>query len=274
MAYRILCLAAAICILAVGRAGESAPPAPREALLLGNVIMGVAWSPDGKRLVSAGWDNTVRVWDGSSGALLKTIGEFVPRGSNPSSAMVHAIAWSSQGELAFGNHFGEVRTCDLKTEKEKLLYSHGGAVRSMRWRPDGQRLASASNDGTVRLWDGSNSTLLATSRRWGWALAWRPDGEQLAIDAVNDIELIDVPLGRIAARLKGHRDWVMAVDWHPSGKRLASAGRGGAVIVWDGKGGRKLLSRKLVSGSIDAVAWSPDGRLLEARPKRVHITLM
>jgi WD40 repeat protein len=102
----------------------------------------------------------------------------------------------------------------------KVLAGHTDTVSMVRWSPDGQRIASASNDGTLRLWDAGT-------------------GAEVAI-------------------LNGHTHRVRSVDWSPDGRRLASASEDGTVRVWSSSGNQlRLLHRpKRVPW---VVAWCPDG---------------
>jgi WD40 repeat protein len=75
------------------------------------------------------------------------------------------------------------------------LQGHTGTVNSVCWSPDGKRLASGSDDGTVKVWDAAK--------------------------------------GQQALTLKGHTGWVNSVCWSPGGTRLASAGSDGTVRVWE-----------------------------------------
>jgi WD40 repeat protein len=153
----------------------------------------LAWSPDGKRLATGGWDadKVAKVWEAESGKELFSLsgheggiysvswspdGTRLATGSNDSTVRVWnvetgkhlltltlaerwnevwAVAWSPDGKLlATGSEDGVPRLWDARTGDERLsLREHGGAVKSVAWSPNGQRLVSASEDGTVKLWE-------------------------------------------------------------------------------------------------------------------------
>jgi eukaryotic-like serine/threonine-protein kinase len=111
-----------------------------------SVIWSVAFSRDSGWLASASTDAKVKLWDAKSGKELHTL--------QGHTGIVFSVAFSPDGRLASGGHDGKVKIWNTATGQEVLsLSGHPDAVASVIFTPDGQRLASASLDGTVKIWD-------------------------------------------------------------------------------------------------------------------------
>ena len=147
------------------------------------------------------------------------------------------------------------------------LKGHTGWVKSVAFSPDGQRLACASTNGTVTLWDTGTGqeTLTLKGRTIGvFAVAFSPDGKRLATGSMTgSVKLWDTGNGRETPMpLKGHTVLVHSVAFSPDGRHLASAGGDGTVMVWDAGTGQETLTLKGHNGGVLSVAFSPDGKRL------------
>jgi WD40 repeat protein len=233
----------------------------------GGRVAAVSWSPDGKRLASGSWDNTVRIWDVEGRTTQFMVGTRWPAPTDPLYLAVHSVAWHpGNGGIAAGNHRGEVRLIDPATGTVRWVNREGqGVVRTAVWSPDGSTLATAEHDGIVRLWrdlSGKAAKLIEEHPHAGWAAAWSPNGESFAIDSGNNIDLISVGRGEVTATLRGHRDWVLTISWSPDGQRIASGSQDGTMRIWDARRRAPIRTLRTGAWAIDCVAWSPDGGLL------------
>jgi WD40 repeat protein len=222
----------------------------------------VAFSPDGKRLASAGADGIVKVWEALTGQEILTIKEAGG-----------LIAYSPDGKrLLSGSGDKTAKVWDAQTgQLTHTLNGHAEAVTSVAVSLDGKRLASASMDNTLKVWNAQTGQEIHTLFGHTGAVrsvAFSPDGKRLASGSTDlHVNLWDVQTGQLVLTLEGHTGFVECVAFSPDGKRLASGsadiGVGpGEIKVWDAQTGQQTLSLQGHTDGVTSVAFSPDGRRL------------
>ena len=240
------------------------------------IVNHVLFSPDGRRLVSASYDQSLRMWDATGGEPVAVL-----RGHT---GAVWAAAFSPDGRwIASTSPDRTIRLWDVpRIERDGVFRGHTSYVYDVAFTPDGIELASAGWDHTVRFWDvatgrqtrelrhdatmGGGSTPLKFDGALIVALALRCDGKQLATTSRdNRVSLWDVATGRPSRVIEVPTDdWAVhpRAAFDPAGRVLATGGADGTVRLWDAATGARIAELGGHAGCASDVAFSPDGSVL------------
>jgi eukaryotic-like serine/threonine-protein kinase len=150
-------------------------------------------------------------------------------------------------------------------------HGHSNIVRAVAWNPvggqvmpNGRRIASASNDWTVQVWDAVDGGNVFTYRGHSAvvdAVAWAPHGRRIASGSYdNTVQVWNAADGGNVLTYRGHASVVNAVAWSPDGRRIASGSADKTVQVWDATDGGNVFTYRGHSNDVLAVAWSPNGK--------------
>ncbi len=260
-------------------------------------VTSVVYTADGRSIVTAGADATLRIWN-ASGGLLRTIeldhgpatsiallgnrvltghgeGQIdlwdVDRADKISSfrrneAHVWAVTFAGEPErFAAGGHDWKVSLWDarLKEGPVHVFEGHESAAKALAFSPSGPHLASAGADRTVKLWNTDTLDLVRTYRGhkdFVTTLAFSPNGRMLASAALDgQIRLWSTSSGRLFQIMRGHKGRVGGLAFSPAGDLLVSCGDDGMVRFWNLKRGRVTKTLAGHAGAVRAVAFSPDG---------------
>ena len=248
-----------------------------------------ACSNDGRLLASGSEDGTARVWDATTGDLVRVLeghGKrtgFQQRGGF--GALVSAVAFSPDGaSLATGCRDNLVRVFDLATGKIQLqLKGHGAYVSSVEFNVDGGRLVSGSYDETAVVWN-------AVTGKKRMALLDKKSGHRKTNDIVHYVHHASYDrrgdrvvcasrdglariwdghwdggggsTGRLLLTLKGHEAAVLCAKFFVDGRRVVTASQDKSARTWDAKTGDQLAVLLGHTHHITAVACLADGRLV------------
>jgi len=194
----------------------------------------VSWSPDGTKIVSAGWDNKLKIWDASTGVELKTI--------QRDSLWFESVSWSPDGQsIVAGHKDGTVYVINAKTWKTvNVLYghngSHSGGVPSVSWSPDGTMIASGGRDESkVLIWNFAGELLQQMDDQplTVFGLNWSIDSTMIASSGEGrDVIITEAATGVELLRLGKHKPSTCCVAWSPNGKMLATVDADGVIKIW------------------------------------------
>ncbi|PMB45197.1 serine/threonine protein kinase [Fischerella thermalis CCMEE 5205] len=150
------------------------------------------------------------------------------------------------------------------SDEPSTLKGHASDVNSVAFDSDGQKLASGSDDKTIKIWDLATQKEIQTLKGhsgWIWGVAFSPDGQTLAsASADQTVKLWDLATGREIRTFKGHQAGVTSVAFSPDGQTLATAGLDKTIKLWNVRTGKEICTLVGHSGAIASVAFSPDGQ--------------
>jgi len=255
-------------------------------------IASLAVTPDGKQVVSASNDKTVRVWDIATGKTARMIrGESAPGNWGA----IYAMSLSGDGRwLAIGGYLSDadrisasaIRLYEFASGKlVKVLRGHKQVVFALAFSADGKRLISGSADKTARIWDVDSGQLLAALKGHSAkinAVAFNKNGTRIVTAGDDEtLRLWDAADGKLIAEMTEHTSIrkreneneqnrggsVETAAFSPDNKMIASGSKDGRVLFWDANTGaflRQLANPGGMVGlaAIKSLSFSPDSKWL------------
>jgi WD40 repeat protein len=231
-------------------------------------VYGLAFSPDGRTVASAGADGIVQLWETRTGELRRTL-----KGHD---GAVFTVAYSPDGRtIATGSLDTTIRLWDAENGNPiRTIPAHTSWVRALAFSPDGTRIVSGSGafleapnrTAELKLWESATGRLIRTfpgPHNQYTAVAYRPDGRQIAtVSSEDKVKLWSPDSDSGPKVLEGHAWLVWGVAYSRDGRWLASAGLDRRVILWDAAQGKIVRTFEGHEGWAKDVAFSADGRIL------------
>jgi WD40 repeat protein len=241
------------------------------------LVLAVAWSPDGTSLAVSAGDN-IHLYRADSWQQITTV---------HIGALTHSLAFSPQGGwLAAGSRDGNLRmwrVADLLNGQPAApvltVLAHKKGVNSLSFSPDGQRLATGGNDAVARFWDPEKGDMTGMTIGGSFAvpsIAFTPDGTTLAVVNGDKVRLREVGSERITGTFLADAS-LYQVTFSPDGRLLAATGSDNLIRIWQVEqayrtGQEHYPAPRLFSGhdgaagTFRALVWKvifgPEGRLL------------
>jgi WD40 repeat protein len=168
-----------------------------------NTIRTISYSPDGKQMISGGWDKTSRRWNLQAGMEIEDLRDVCEWA-------VHAVAVSRDGRwviTACGDeNRGELKACEIETGMMKRFQGHPDVIECIDISEDNTLLASGSVDNTAKIWSLDTGTLMAgpfKSADWVGAIRFSQDSKKLAMNSIvgSCLEVWDVQTQKLDRRI-------------------------------------------------------------------------
>src|SRR5580704_5783853 len=254
-------------------------------------VVSLAWSPDGQTL-AGGTFMGIQIWDPQTGNKICTLDQPA-RWLEPA----HWLAWHPDGRRLAATGSSEPEIIVWNVEDRKKVWTLGGRSQGytgqivrIAWSRDGRRLAFASTDNRIEIWDVASAAKVLTLTahpKEPMLLAWSPDDKQLVSSGPAEMKVWDVATGREVRTLTTQAiacspDWSRFSDannvfdlstghsrfnlrtaslwqaWSPNGRWLATSASPSITKILDAENGNEILT--LVGRPNQALAWRPDSQ--------------
>ncbi|KAI0059572.1 WD40 repeat-like protein [Artomyces pyxidatus] len=245
-----------------------------------SVVKTVVYSPDGAYIASGSWDNTIRIWDARTGALVgeplqghtysieivafSPNGAYIASGSSDSTmriwdaktgapvgqplkhdSSVHVVVFSPDGAyIASGSRDKTIRIWKVETRElvGQAFEGHKDGVCAVTFSLDGAYILSGSRDNTIRLWEAQTGVLVSEPLEGHAWLAFSPNGAYVVSGAYDKTAKIwDVKTGiAVGEPLEGHTGPIQTVAFSPDGMYIASGSWDKTIRLWDARTGASV----------------------------------
>jgi WD40 repeat protein len=220
-----------------------------------SMVSAVLFIDGGKRILSASWDKTTRVWTRAG-----VQGTHVLKQNDQVKALT---VWEPSQRGAAGARDGEVRIFSTTSLRSlKSFRGHAADISGLSFVREGTQLVTASYDGECRLWDLRSSQMLSSLGKYNErirSLGTMPDESRIFLGMHSgEIQSVGLDNPKDMRRFAGHSDVVTSLSVDPSGKYLLSGSMDRTVRLWSTESNSEKLSLK-AEGGVSSVAWAASG---------------
>jgi WD40 repeat protein/tRNA A-37 threonylcarbamoyl transferase component Bud32 len=226
-----------------------------------NSVLAVAWSPNGKRIVSGSLDHMVQVWDATTGD------HVLPYSGHTDG--VEVVAWSPNGKyIASAGKDRTVQVWDATNGNLIVIYKgHTQTVLTLAWSHDSKYIASGSLDQTVQVWEatlGGQPLVNYTGHSdTVTAVGWSSNDKQIVSASYDkSVQIWEANTGNLVSTYSGHKDAVFTAAWSPDNKYIASGGSDQTVQVWEATTRHLIVTYSGHTKPVEAVTWAPNSKHL------------
>ncbi len=201
-------------------------------------VTSAAFSPDGRRILTASYDRTARIWDAVSGLQLISATGHAER--------LSAAQFSNDGQqLVTASADGTARIWDATTARQRIaLTGHQGPVTAAAFSPDGRRVVTASIDKTARMWNAVTGqpilVLAGHTEQVNFSGFFPLDNRLLTTSDDGTARIWSGTTGKELMRLRGHTEYVQSAALSPDGRRTVTVSFDKSARIWDNATGRQL----------------------------------
>jgi len=246
-----------------------------------NNVNGVSWSQDNKQIASASYDGSVQVWNAINGVsntnFMGDIGTTEP---------AYDVAWSFNGNnvaSCSNSYDGKRHKVYIWVASNGNILStslarddHKGLINAIAWSPDNSKIATASFDGTVKVWKADDGSLLQTYRghtKGVYDVTWSPDNNRIASCSERSVHVWVALTGERKLTYGGHSDNILSVSWIPTrnGELIASSSVDQTVNIWSAITGNDEMPQKPFEAAVRKVRWSHNGKYLAAGTRSIGV---
>lgn len=230
-----------------------------------DLVYGIAFSPDGKKIASCSGDKTIKIWETDSGKKVFTL-----KGHE---GQISCIAFSPDGKkMVSGSHDETIKIWETDSGKNMATFaSHKSRVYSVSFSPDSKKIISGGDDKSIKIWDadsGKNIATLVGHTDSVLSASISLDGKKIVSGSGakdKSIKIWATGSGKNIATLKGHREAIISVSFSSDGKKIASASHDATIRIWDVRTKKMLQVLEGHTAKVSSCVFTPDGQILASK---------